>query len=45
MDGVSIGDFILFLGIMGIAGLAAVVTMVTNGITYKKTRRIPPYKR
>lgn len=45
MDGVTIGDIILFLGIMSIAGLAAVVTVVVNGIEYKKTRRIPPYKR
>lgn len=45
MNGVTIGDIILFLGIMSLAGLAAAVTVVTRGISYKKTRRIPPYKR
>jgi len=45
MGVLTIGDVLLFLGIVGLAGLAAFVTAVTNGINYKKTRRIPPYKR
>ena len=45
MDAITIGDVLLFLGIIGLAGLAALVTSVTHGVSYKKTRRIPPYKR
>lgn len=45
MDSVTIGDIVLFLGIMSLAALAATVTIVVNGTNYKKTRRIPPYKR
>lgn len=45
MDDITVSDLLLFLGIMSLAGLAAAVTAFTNGITYKPTRRIPPYKR
>ena len=45
MDAITAGDVILFLGVVGLAGLAALVTTATHGINYKKTRRIPPYKK
>lgn len=45
MDALTVGDILLFCGIIALAGLAAFVTTVTRGISYKKTRRIPPYKR
>lgn len=44
MDALTVGDVLLFCGIISLAGLAAVVTTITRGVSYKKTRRIPPYK-
>ena len=45
MNAITVGDIILFLGVIGLAGIAVFVTVVTKGIGYKKSRRIPPYKK
>lgn len=45
MINATVSDIIVLLGIASLAVLGAAVVVVASGIKYKKSRRIPPYKK